>query len=111
MRLEVDGDSRPCRVVAARGFVGRAAGLLALPPLKPGEALLISPCGSVHSFGMRYAIDVVFCDREGRVLRVARALQPRRLCVGGWRARWVLELLAGEAARLGIRSGARVRFT
>jgi hypothetical protein len=45
----------------------------------------------VHTFGVRAPIDVFFCDRSGRVLRVTRALRPRRVSAWVWGARWTIE--------------------
>ncbi len=66
------------RTRATRGPWDRMRGLLARAPLGVGEGLLIAPCNGIHTVGMRYAIDVVFIDRDGRVLRVTRALPPLR---------------------------------
>jgi len=52
----------------------------------------------VHTFGMRFPIDVVFLDREDRVVRVAREVPPRRFAGARW-ARTVIETRAGEADR------------
>ena len=63
----------------------RAAGLLFRSPLRDHEALRIAPCGSVHTVGMRYPIDVVFVDRAGRVQKLARDVRPLRaaMCLRG----------------------------
>lgn len=90
----------------ARSFAARLGGLLARPPLRDDEALYLSPCSSVHTFFMRYAIDVAFLDRNGRVLKVV-TLAPWRAaaCLG---AAGTLELRAGQAARRGVTVGALV---
>ena len=82
----------------------RARGLLARPEPKSGEALLIEPCSGIHTWAMAYSIDAAFLDNGGRILRVVERLSPWRFatCSG---ARAVLELAAGEAARLGLRTG------
>jgi len=74
----------------------RLLGLALLDELPSRQALLLPKCSSVHTFGMRFAIDVAFLDRAGGVLRLVRALPPRRMawCSG---ARAVLETGAGEA--------------
>ncbi|HRP26446.1 MAG TPA: DUF192 domain-containing protein [Thauera sp.] len=92
------------RIHHARHFWQRALGLLGRRALAADEALLIRPCTSIHTFGMRFAIDVVFLDREGRVRAVHPALPPWRAvrCRG---AHAVLELAAGGAARAGIERG------
>lgn len=82
-------------VQRASGFVGRLLGLLVRPVLQPGQALHLAPCKAVHTIGMRYAIDVVFLDRTGAVLKVVPHLQPWRAAVC-WRAHSVLELSAGQ---------------
>jgi uncharacterized membrane protein (UPF0127 family) len=83
-----------------RGLLGRAA-------LAAGEGLLIRPASAIHTFFMRFAIDVVFIDRDGVVLRVVPALRPWRLAARRG-ARSVLELPAGEAAARGIGPGDRL---
>lgn len=99
-------------VVADRGLVvaerlrvattagARMRGLIGRTELTAGEGLLLSPCKQVHTFGMRYPIDVVFCDRTWRVTRVVRAMRPRRVGRVEWRARHTVELPQGGAARL-----------
>lgn len=88
----------------------RARGLLGRSGIEPGRALWLSPCRSIHTVGMRFAIDVVFLDRESAVLTVFENLGPYRLAWGGWRARGALELAAGEAARLGLAVGQPLRL-
>lgn len=59
--------------------------------------MLFRPAGSIHMFFMRFPIDAVFCDRELRVLHVARGLQPWRTA-GKRGAKIVIELSNGAAA-------------
>lgn len=94
---------------AALCWWSRLRGLLFRPALAAdgGQALLIRPCGSVHTMGMRYALDVVFLDREGRVLAVREHVRPWRFCVGRG-AHAVVELHHGAARRLGIALGDRL---
>ena len=73
----------------------RARGLLGGPPLEPGEVLVIEPARQVHTFGMRYPIDVCFCDRDWRVLHVVTSLRPRRITRVVPRGRYALEAPAG----------------
>ena len=77
----------------ATGLRARLLGLALLPRSRAGGGLLIPRCRSVHSFGMRFALDVYFLDREGRVLRRDLGVRPCRFlaCRG---AEWVLELPA-----------------
>lgn len=74
----------------------RARGLLGRRALPAGHGLLITPCGAVHTLGMRLALDLVFLDAGWRVVRTVAAVPPWRLAVwGGPRARHTLEVQAG----------------
>jgi uncharacterized protein len=81
-------------VVDARGWHGRLRGLIGRADWPAGVALRLAPCRSVHTFGMRFAVDLVWVDGRGRVVRVDRGVRPWRLrsCRA---ARSVLELRAG----------------
>ena len=86
----------------------RLKGLLGRKELAAGEGLLLRPAASVHTFFMRFPIDVVFLDRELRVLRVAANLRPWRAAARRG-ARAVLELPAGESERRDIRPGDQLK--
>jgi uncharacterized membrane protein (UPF0127 family) len=83
-----------------RGLLGRSG-------LESGEGILLRPASSVHTFFMRFAIDVVFLNRDGEVLKVANAVPPWRTTAAKG-AKAVLELGPGEAGRRGIRVGDRL---
>ena len=87
----------------------RMRGLLGRPRPGPGEGLLIDPCRSIHTFGMRYAIDVVYLDASWQVRKLVPALPPGRLSSGAGATR-TLELGGGEIARLGLVPGERLRW-
>jgi len=82
----------------------RVRGLIGRPCPLPGTGFLLRPAASVHTCFMRYPIDVVFLDGDGRVLAVHETLPPWRMRAQRG-ARAVLELRPGEARRLGIRRG------
>lgn len=82
----------------------RLRGLLGQPPLDSGEGLLLDPCASIHTFAMRYPIDVVYLRRDLSVVRIAAHVPPWRVSFG-WGADLTLELAAGNAARAGLRPG------
>ncbi len=67
-------------------------------------ALLLRPCRSVHTVGMRFPIDVAFCDDDLRVLRVV-TMPRHRLSRLVWRSRAVIEAEAGAFARWGLQPG------
>jgi uncharacterized membrane protein (UPF0127 family) len=77
-------------VIVARGL-RRLVGLIGRRTWPAGVALEIPRCRSVHTFGMRFALDLVWLDGARRVVRVDRAVPPWRVRVC-WRARSVLEL-------------------
>lgn len=91
--VELAGDSR-----------ARKRGLLDRDHLPGDTALVIAPCSAVHTFGMRFSIDVIFAARDGRVLKIARDLEPRRFSAA-WRAFAAIEMAAGEASRHGVNVG------
>ena len=95
-------------------FRQRLVGLALVPvrDMPEGRALLLRPCSSIHTFGMRFAIDVAFADAGGTVLRVVRGVPPRRLmrCP---RAAMALEARTGELGRFlehGRGAGSRLAF-
>jgi uncharacterized membrane protein (UPF0127 family) len=92
------------RCLLAETPFARMRGLLGRSGLSSGEGLLLRPAASVHTAFMKFAIDVVFLDRDLRVVKVVAELVPWRTaaCRG---ARAALELPAGEASRRGLREG------
>jgi uncharacterized protein len=92
------------RVVWATGAAKRR-GLLGTTRLDPGTGMYIVPSQWIHTFGMRYPIDVAFLNREGRVLAVHHALPPNRLSRLVVRAEGVLELAAGALRAAGTAPG------
>ena len=93
----VVADSAPARL---RGLLGRS-------PLAAGEGLLLRPCASVHTWFMGFAIDALFLDRDLRVVRIAPNLRPWQMAAAR-KAKVVLELRSGEAARSRIAVGDRL---
>ncbi len=72
----------------------RRQGLLKRDGLGPGEGLWIVPCEGIHTFFMRFPIDVVFLNKDKRVTKLVRRMKSSRLSVS-WRARSVVELPVG----------------
>jgi len=82
-------------VAVAIGPRARLLGLARLPLERAGSGLLIPRCASVHTFGMRFDLDVVFLDGAGRPLLRRCAVPPRRLLAHP-RARAVLEIPSAQ---------------
>ncbi len=76
----------------------RMKGLLGRESLDHGEGLWIKPCMGIHTFGMRFSIDVIFLNRENAVIAVKKGVAPNRLTAVHARATSVLELPAGVIA-------------
>jgi uncharacterized protein len=90
---------------ATENAVERMVGLLPRAGLGANEALWISPCTSIHTFFMRFPIDVAFVDRKGRVVALYDSLPP-------WRHSWIhimaagaIEAPAGFFSKVGVKKG------
>ena len=93
-------------VAVARSFWDRFRGLMLRRGMASGEALLIEPSASIHTAFMRFPIDVVFLDREKRVVKVAENVRPFRAALS--RGHSALELNAGSAGEANIAEGDRL---
>lgn len=105
VRQEGDPVCESCRV--ADRPLARMRGLLGRRDLPRGQGILLRPASSVHTWFMRFPIDVVFLDRELRVTKVVSDLPPWRVASARG-ARSVLEVAAGECERRGIAVGDRL---
>jgi uncharacterized membrane protein (UPF0127 family) len=92
------------RLTTAFDSKSRRTGLLGRDRFDDGEAILIAPSNAIHTFFMRFSIDIVFARRDGRVVAVRHALRPWRLAISP-RAYLVIELPAGTVARTDTRRG------
>lgn len=84
------------KVECADTSITRLVGLLGRSALNAGEGIWIQPSSGVHTFGMRFAIDAVGLDRDMRVVKLWRRVQPHRMTSVSTRICSVLELAAGE---------------
>ncbi len=100
-------DPRPlCRLLIAQTARSRARGLLGKDQF--GDALLLTPCRSVHTIGMSMIIDVAYLDRDDLVLDIA-TMPPGRIGRPRLRARSVVETAAGRFAEWNVRPGDTLR--
>jgi len=104
-RATVGGRLLADRLRPAHTHWSRLRGLLGTKRLEPGQGLWIRPSNQIHMFGMRYAIDLVFLDGAGRVVRLVHSLAPNRTSPRVAGATSVLELPAGTLERTGIAEG------
>ena len=98
------------RVAIAESLLARTRGLLGTRVLPRSDALLLRPCRQVHSFFMRYALDLVFVDRRGRVLLTRQNFRTNRISPLVLRATAVLELAAGTLASTPTEAGDVLSF-
>jgi uncharacterized protein len=105
------GQTLADRCDLAKSFLARGRGLLGRAGLAAGEGLVIYPEWSVHSFFMRFPIDVIFCDAQDRVVGLRAKMAPNLPFAGKWGARYVIELPAGAIAATGTQVGDQLTLT
>ena len=99
------------RIGLADSWLMRLRGMLARPAPAAGEGLLLTPCRSVHMYGMRFSLDIVFLDANRAIVAAYRSLPP------GARTRWhrnavhVLELPAGTLEESGTVVGDMISWS
>jgi uncharacterized protein len=89
----------------------RFRGLMFRRSLPPGGGIVLVPCGSVHMAFMWMALDVVYVDRDLRVVKLVSRLKPYRLSFGGRRAHAAIELPAGTLDGTAVAVGDALRVT
>lgn len=93
------------KIEVADTFLKRFLGLMFRKKLNPGQGLLLTNCNSIHMFFMRFAIDVVYIDKNLCIKKIVTDLKPWigfSLCFG---ASDTIELAANEAERLNLKVG------
>jgi hypothetical protein len=94
----------------ADSSAARRRGLLGRDNLSKGQGLWIVPCEAVHTWGMRFPIDLVYLDRKEKVRKIRRALGPWRLSIC-LLAHSALELPAGMADESGTQVGDQLKIS
>ena len=112
-RLRVTNQTRG-RLLADRADIAdtsakRRTGLLKHTGLAPGEGLWIAPCEGVHTFAMKFTIDVLFLNKKRRVVKIRPNMVKSRMALSLW-AHSVLELPAGTIDDTGTRPGDQLEF-
>jgi len=85
-------------------FFERGRGLLGCTGLEEGHGMLISPCNSIHTFFMKFPIDVIFLSNDNRILAIHPNMKPQRFSRSA-KASSVLELMAGQTDISGLQTG------
>ncbi len=88
----------------ATGYFARLRGLLGRT-LPAQGGMLLTPCSAIHTIGMGYAIDALYLDRQGRVLRIDESIAPGKIMPQQRGAKHVLELPDGSAKRRSLTAG------
>jgi uncharacterized protein len=90
----------------ATGFFERGQGLLGKARLEREEALWITPCRSIHTFFMKFAIDAAFVDKNLKVRAIYRRVSPWRLAIPfSFTVRSVIEMSSGRLEETGTEIG------
>lgn len=79
----------------AESALERTRGLLGRNGLPSGTLMLLPRCNLIHTFGMRFPLDLMFIDRHYCIRKIVRNVKPGRLAWGGWAARQTLEAQSG----------------
>lgn len=109
-----NGTKKSCiasRASFAEGFLARLRGLLGREGLPDGQALVISPCVSIHTIGMRFPIDAVFYDKGKMAVGVIRDIRPGRLSRIYPKAKGVIEMAGGTLSELDVEPGDELVFS
>lgn len=104
------GKSLASRLRVAHTAWTRMRGLLGCPPLQSGEGLWIRPSQGVHTFGMKYPIDVLFLNSKKHVVGLYENLQPYRVTKIRFDTRSVIELPALTISQSGTRIGDQIEI-
>jgi len=92
-------------VIIARTFFSRAKGLLGRRQFKGPQAIVLKPCSSIHTFFMRFPIDVIFVDRDNKVVGAISSIRPFRLSPIYFNSRFAIELPSGTLNSTSTQTG------
>lgn len=105
IKISVNGTLLAERIKLADTYWLRLKGLLGKRGLESGEGLLLQPCNQIHTWFMAFPIDVLYLDREGRILSITQEMLPGRVGPLVRGCRQVLELPAGSISRSDLQKG------
>ena len=93
------------QVMEAKGFVQRARGLIGRRSLSAEEVFWIPRCLSIHTFFMRFSIDVIFVDQNFRILSLFENVSSGKILFGGFKSLHVFEMRGGRISALQLQKG------
>jgi len=96
--------------IKAHTLFARMKGLIGRPSMTPGEALWLEPCNGIHTFGMRFPLDVITLDRTRRIVRLDRAVHPNRILLPARHGHITIEVPEGTIDRYGLHVGDRIEL-
>ncbi len=97
-------------VKLANNFFSRFKGLLAVKNFPAQSALVLKPCDSIHTFFMRFPIDVFFANKENKIIKIYRELKPWRLSGVFFKSRLCVELPDGSLDASRTQEGDRIEI-
>ena len=110
--LNLTRETMPARNAhPATGFWERLAGLIGKRFSSEFDGMVFDRCNAIHTFFMRYPIDVIFADSHYKVLKTSAAFPPWRPCLACGGAYYVIELPAGTLAATGTEAGDQLDLT
>lgn len=109
LTIERTGEPLATTLDIAMDSRSRKKGLLGRDSLDPGHAFVIAPCQGIHTFGMRFPIDVVAVTRDGTVVKTRANVRPNRI-VMAWSAFAIIELRADSLRASDLLIGDQLRF-
>ena len=86
-------------VKVADRFMSRLVGLLRTAGLSNDQGLLLKKCNQIHTFGMKFPIDVIFFSKDGKILHLEHHMRPGKVSPHVKNAYWVLELQSGSCQK------------
>ncbi len=113
--LQIDNLTKNVTLVdkgkVADSYLKRLKGLIGVRELPPGDGLLINPCKDIHTHFMSMPIDVLYVDANNRIVDIDAEMKSWRFGRRRWKARFVVELPSGTAARTQCQVGDQLKIS
>jgi uncharacterized protein len=104
------GDCIACRVEIAQTFIKKFIGLMGRSKINKEQGIYFLDCRSIHSFFMRFSIDVLFLDKEMKITRIVNCLKPNRVVIAPLQTKDTLELQSGVLDKFDLKVGDAIRL-